>query len=122
MWEQMVSMENPMIQYVRQGKNKSKNGVLLAGLIDDTVCIGWSLCNKKDVFDLEKAVILAEDRCYLNFGPRFEKYLESYAIFDLIDVIPQSIHKDMFYFLNRIYRYYKNNEKSNVVKYLDENL
>ena len=133
MWQRMTTIDRPMIQYVRQGKNNTKNGLLLSGILDREVCVGWSLCNKKDDFDLNVAVFIAEERCYVQ--DRFEKYMledidDKYVEFkdddpciELIDdIIPKSIHKDLFYFLDRINRYYKETPKSKVLSYLNKYL
>jgi hypothetical protein len=116
MWKDLTIMDQPMIQYIRKGKNKEKIGILLAGKIGGEVCMGWSLCHtKKDTFDLFEGMGIAEDRCFVN--ERFEKYLDPDCVFDIFDVIPQSIHYDVMWFTERMRRYYKDSPKSELVKF-----
>lgn len=56
-------------KYIRD-KNNQRIGVIIADLVTDadskTICIGFSLCNKRDKYDEERAMLIAENR--LNSG------------------------------------------------------
>ena len=104
-------MESKIIQYVKRGKpnNKRKVGVLVSGVVDGEVCIGWSLCNDLDKFDKDKALEIAKGRCVSNDRETYD-----------IDDIPLSFfnHNTLYKFLVRMNTYYKKNELSGFVDYL----
>lgn len=120
MWKYIIDLENPMVQYIRD-KKRNKKGVLVAGLNkENKVCFGWSVCNmKEDEFDFYEAFKRAQGRAYKN--DRYEKKYKSFTeegdvTFDL--PIPVSIKKDVYWFIDRVFKYYKNNEKMEVVESL----
>jgi hypothetical protein len=57
----MSTLNGKIVQYIRNGRNQ-RIGVVVA---IDAERVGWSVCNKKDHFDKEKAVRLAVGRAEL---------------------------------------------------------
>jgi len=115
LWKERFIIDNPMISYIN-GTNGEKKGVLLAGVHKNEVCFGWSLCktsnnyDKKDtdVFDRDKGVFeiaqgraLKNDRMYYNF--KFERD------------IPLSVWDNVEKFTDRIDKYYKRTDYSNLL-------
>jgi len=113
-------IKNPIIQKIykesksRSGKtllNKKPIGVLVAGLDlkDPTkICVGYSLCNKKDKFDYVKV----EDVSI--HSPGFGKKLAIRRAIDWKDYVvcdvPPSILKKFMKFKSRCKKYYKGAE------------
>jgi hypothetical protein len=93
-----ITGKKPIFQYVK--RNRKKIGILVAGIYEDEICFGWSLCSRRDKFDREKGFTLADSRCATN---------ERYANRESYEVIPQSILKSkaLRQFLFRINSYYK---------------
>ena len=122
MQEFIRGMKNPMVKYIRTGgKHNKKRGVMLSGVMGGEVCFGWSLCNKIDEFNPYIGIDIARDRCEVN--SRFEKYLEyqdDLDCFGIFEIIPQSIQNDIFYFTERMKKYYKDRPTSELVNFLYE--
>lgn len=113
-WEKISALDNPMVEYIRIGR--IKKGMLVAGVYDGEVVIGWSLCNKKDFFDKIEAFNIAEDRAKMN-KERFSKYITD-ATFDLLDIIPFTVMNNITHFIERAVRYYKDQKLSEVMVFL----
>ena len=107
---------------IKRSKGK-KCGVLFCGINpDDNQCVivGFSLCNKRDRFDY----IFGKDRCnglgihiaqeralqWTNHNHCFIQHLRIHRLNanskDIVE-IPPSIVKDLFYFIERCKKYYK---------------
>ena len=114
-WEERFILDKPIVSYIK-GINGEKKGVLLAGIHKNEVCFGWSLCktsnkyDKKDidVFDRDKGVFeiaqgraLKNDRIYRDFS--FQKD------------IPLSVWDNVNRFTDRIDKYYKGMDNSNLL-------
>lgn len=91
-----------LFQYLRN-KDNSKRGIMVA-IVEPTtkyVVFGYSVCNKVDKFDLDKAFAISVGRA--------AKYMD-YSVLDMDDMIPFSIRKDLFLFIARCKRYFKDKE------------
>lgn len=92
-------------QYIRDKKN-NPIGILLATQKDNVIHIGWSLCSKKDKFNKEKGMTIAEGRLNSYFLP-----LDYYSTkFELKH--PHSIQRDVDYIVDRAKRYYNKTAKT----------
>ena len=119
MWENYSYLESPIIEYVRKSKNnRTKKGMLVAGVDPDTkkVCIGWSLCNSLDEFEKYHGFDIAEGRAAEN--NRMKKFIDGSDNLDLLEVIPFTILDAIPGFVDRMKKYYKENEFCTVTKYL----
>lgn len=94
-------METTIIRYLH--KNNRRNGLLMAkkieelGVLNKTleigVFIGWSVCHTpEDLFDKKEALRLAEERIRKHLRKR---------------VIPNKIHRDIQFFVERAKKYFK---------------
>ena len=96
--------DNHIIQFIRNKKNQ-KNGIMVAfpdeGSDNHYVNIGFSLCSKNDVFNYYRGLGIATGRAF--------KYSD-YSIFDMDDMIPESIRKDVVKFCARCKRYFSDKE------------
>ena len=99
-------------QYIRDSKGRSR-GLLVAGrdMMSGLVSIGWSMCNKKDVFDKSVAWMLATSRLVYN---RFEEDTVSKG------GIPHSIEPELFFFYDRAERYFCKETKNILSNMMDE--
>ena len=61
---------NKLYKYMRNRKGQL-NGVVLATVVNNTVRTGWSKCNESagDIFDKERAILIAEGRAKIGLGP-----------------------------------------------------
>ena len=116
-------MRYTLHEYIRDNSNR-KIGVLLSTVIDGNVCFGWSLANKLDEFDKDIGFMIASDRAYLNLTNRYDKYFETVdkdpeSGFEFIDdILPHAVKENLPSFINRMSRYYKDNDYSFLVEYL----
>jgi len=112
MWKNFVSIESPLVEYTRDRQN-NKIGVLISGIIDNEVVIGWSLCNRSagDVFDKTECIDIAEGRAYNN-----DRYLNNG---DYYGSVPESLEVPMIEFVARIKKYYKNTRFSKFTQAFD---
>jgi len=97
---------NTIHEYIYNKKNKvSKNrrivGVFTTSFINnDTVGIGWALCNRNDSFDKVKGLSIAKGRAFKNS----------------ITPVPISIIGDYIKFLDRCHRYYQDKDIANPIR------
>src|SRR6056297_2496656 len=109
-----MEMKNSIHEYIRDNNNR-KIGVMLSTVIDGNVCFGWSLANKLDEFDKDIGLVIASDRAYLNLTNRYDKYFETIneypeSGFEFIDdILPYAVKENLPSFINRMSRYYKDN-------------
>jgi len=54
----MSTVNGKIVQYIRDGRNRRIGAVVAI----DAERVGWSVCNKKDVFDKNRAVQIATGR------------------------------------------------------------
>ena len=94
-----------LISYVRNRKGEKIGCLLAAKTSSNCVGVGWSKCNKLDKFDKKIAKIIAEGRankcpidCSLWMNNR------------IIRNSPTCIYKNIFDFVNRAKRYFKDAE------------
>ena len=86
--------------YIRNRKNH-RIGVLYACVSPDKeVVFGWSLCNKKDVFNSYTGTTLAYERCMAN---------DRYAKKNVRTILPHTVRNapELKRFLQKVARYYK---------------
>ena len=115
LWKERFVIDKPMLSYIKD-RNGEKKGVLLAGVHRGEVCFGWSLCKTSnnhdkgdtDVFNRDKGVFeiaqgraLKNDRMYRDF--KFERD------------IPLSVWDNVNRFTDRIDKYYKGMDNSNLL-------
>jgi hypothetical protein len=95
-----------LIQYINKGKKRK--GIMVAFVEKgiDKVYIGWSLCHPKDNFNKYTGQDIAMDRAVKWF----------YSTKDRGTFIPISIENEVYKFIVRAERYYKNLEYPNWVK------
>ena len=89
-------------EYIRDGSRR-KRGLLVAYKFKnlDTVFIGWSLCNKKDKFDPDRAVEIANGRALKSGSEISAKLIPSENRF------PSFVNKALPNFINRCERYFR---------------
>lgn len=99
-----LQVENKIVKYIKNSENH-KIGMLMAGIFNNELVIGYSSVHPKDIgkFDKEFANQVATDRAlvYINRVPRY---------------IPEHIRESLPYFVNRCEKYYKNYNIPNWVK------
>ena len=115
----IVDLDHPIAQKIQKihksktGKtiiSKKQIGYIIAGIVDNTIVVGYSLCNRKDRYD------------YIN-GKRtsgFGKHMAyeravKWSSQDSIEV-PASIMPLMTKFIKRCESYYKDKECPNIVQ------
>ncbi len=112
MWKETSILESPIVEYVRDNRGNRK-GVLVSGVLDGTVVIGWSLCSKLDIFDKREGFFIAEGRAIEN-----DRIAARYTITDDYK-IPRLVEYQLIDFVARIKRYYKSSELSKFAKMFD---
>ena len=87
-------MSGEIRQYIRRnrnGKKRTKVGLLMARKVDGVPVIFWSLCRKDDKFDVVEAIRVAEE----GYTNRFNR------------PIPPGIFDDYNHFAGRVVKYFK---------------
>jgi len=110
MWKDVSIMDKLLVQYIRNN-NGTKKGIIISGDFNGEICIGWSLCNKLDKFNAKEAFYIAEGRAvanerlakHVNFNGKYSAHVP----FTVVNALPK--------FLDRVFRYYKDDEISEVL-------
>lgn len=105
-------------------KNKKK-GILLSYTKDGKVHVGYSLCHKDDIFDIDKGIAIAMERAKLDSNKTQIKFTAKKIVYydQETAVFPKSIKKNLLRFLDRCFNYYVDKDFPMWVKglYLLEN-
>jgi len=89
--------DTSLVQFVRD-RNGQPRGLVVATVINNKICLGWSYTNTKagDRFNKEKAYKIAFGRAEHRWSPNV--------------TIPQRVEKVYAHMINRAIRYFKNTE------------
>jgi len=84
--------QTEIIHFLRNRKNR-RVGVLIGMKNQDSITVGWSLCNKKDQFNKDMALHIARERAMFGIGKSVNT--------------PHLVNKQIDFFIDRCERYFK---------------
>ena len=115
-------IQNYIFEYLMYGKRKKG---IIVGFIDfkNNITVGYSLCEKRDIFSLEKAFEIAVSRGNVNAIKSSkienkEPYIHISEIEKIINNIPLSVYPKIVSFMERCKRYFKESPFNEVLRHI----